>query len=115
MYLFNPSKVVARRTLSGPGTRKVDVSFCLPQPIPDMPSDWYCAYRIENLQDRAVDQYALGIDSVQALQHALISAGEYLNQHPTPLSFHGIPHLGLPSVAGNLTTVLNATDHSHHL
>lgn len=111
MYSFDPSQVIAHRTFTGPGLLRVHLSFCLPQPMPDMPSDWYCAYRVQNLEDIAVDRYSLGIDSVQALQLALIAAGEYLNQHATPLSFLNMPNLGLPGVASNLNSVLGTTSH----
>ncbi len=76
--------------------------------MPDMPSDWYCPYRIDHLEDQAITGYALGIDAVQALYLAMIRAGQTMADRPESLTFHDMPTFGLPRVIDQLTPVATA-------
>lgn len=100
---YPTTPVIAERffQFEGPnGRSEVIVSIGTPHPIPDEDSDWYCPYRIEG-PDHIREQYAMGVDSLQALlmaisavradTRALASRGQltYLGQRDTMISLIG--------------------------
>ncbi|MHA7262893.1 DUF6968 family protein [Arthrobacter sp. TMN-37] len=95
-YPFDPSRVIASRSLTKADGGEVTVHLCAPQRMQDAPGDWYCAFRIEDPGADNPDGYALGIDAVQALLLATVTIGDRLSLYAQPLTFLGGPGLRFP-------------------
>jgi hypothetical protein len=105
-YAFDPSRVIASRSLRTEDGGGVAVSLCAPQRMPDAPGDWYCAFRIQGPKAEKSDGYALGIDAVQALLLATVTIGDRLALAAQPLSFLGRSNLGFPRTTAHGTELL---------
>ncbi|WP_159802158.1 DUF6968 family protein [Arthrobacter zhaoguopingii] len=105
-YAFDPSRVIASRSLRTADGGGVTVRLCAPQRMPDAPGDWYCAFRIEGLGAEKPDGYALGIDAVQALLLATVRIGDRLALTAQPLTFLGGSELRFPRTTEHGTELI---------
>jgi hypothetical protein len=76
MNLENIGVVIASREFTLDGNLKVEIHIGKPEPCPDG-IDWYCPYQKHGVGLEHV-KYAMGIDSVSALMHALTMVGAEL-------------------------------------
>jgi len=74
--LENVGVVIAARELKLDGNQKVEVLIGKPEPCPDG-IDWYCPYQTIGRGSGNV-RYGMGVDTVQALVHALSMVGAEL-------------------------------------
>lgn len=74
--LENVGVVIAARELTLDGNQKVEVLIGKPEPRPDG-IDWYCPYQTIGRGLGKV-HYGIGVDTVQALVHALSMVGAEL-------------------------------------
>lgn len=95
MHPFDPARVVATREILH-GTEPVLISVGCPEQEEQDPGDWFCPYRITGLPEGAVEGYAMGIDSMQALLLAQVRIGDYLSATGADLTFMGTEDLLMP-------------------
>jgi hypothetical protein len=100
--LESVGRIIVTRELDLEGGEKVLVTIGAPQPTPGH-SDYYCPYVIAGLGSAKV-RYAIGIDTMQALDLALRTIGsdlysstEYSEGH---LRYLGMRNLGFPVHSG---------------
>ena len=83
------------------GLRQVRLTLSVPKPDRARRAGWRCRVRIAGL-DRGVDQYAYGVDGVQALVLALEMARVILRTTPLPdgarLTWLDDDDLGIPAM-----------------
>ena len=102
MKLVTVGKVIATRDLDLEDGGKVLITIGAPQQTPGH-QDYYCPYMIAGLGDGKV-RYAVGIDTLQALDLALRAIGSdlYLSTEYTQgnLRYLGMRNLGFPVHCG---------------
>jgi hypothetical protein len=102
MKLDSVGRIIATRDLDLDGVEKVLVTIGAPQQTPGH-ADYYCPFTISGFGSREV-RYAVGIDTMQALDLALRAIGsdlyssqEYLEGR---LRYLGMKNLGFPVLPG---------------
>ncbi|MEG8177234.1 hypothetical protein GZH49_01650 [Nocardia terpenica] len=78
--------IATRELISGETGGPVVVDIGAPRPHP---AGWVCPYRITGIESEPITRGVPGVDSMQALQDAVLIVGDVLASTGHPVTFHG--------------------------